>query len=312
MAELSDEARLYWPFLYAGSNGYGRFLLNYEKIIARCFPQFKEKPSQEAISRCLKEYKRSHLLFIYTAGAQKWAAWDSAAQQQHYSEEDRSSPRPPEPAFAEWIAIYRRKKANLREVVNDSLADEFESDGSAEISHSYAPFVIKTGETCIKTPEVVTEVYKTKEFIQVPPSSINTSIHQSSNTSSTSEASVTSTNIQEQPGAASEVGIEGWDELTEAAGRAQMCMDPDLASDLCQKFWRRLDFASRRAAVDGIRDRIENGQYQDPQFVPTLDKYLRGRRWKESLRPRGGLRPDPVDKFAHLRAIAANTERKAS
>lgn len=88
--------------------------------------------------------------------------------------------------------------------------------------------------------------------------------------------------------------IPGWSELVELASTAQMSLDPSPSSDLCQKRWRILSLEDRLAAVNGIKARIECGQYCDPAFVPTLQNYILNRRWRESLRPRAG--PQLVDR----------------
>lgn len=92
----------------------------------------------------------------------------------------------------------------------------------------------------------------------------------------------------------SEIGIEGWDELVEVAAKAQMSMNPDPASDLCQKYWKRLDFQGRRQRIQGIQERIRCGQYDDPQYVPSLENYVK-HKWRESLRPRARPGPQLVD-----------------
>lgn len=101
-------------------------------------------------------------------------------------------------------------------------------------------------------------------------------------------------NRTEGPSAAppSEIGIEGWDELVGVASKAGMSLDPDPASDLCQKSWRSLSFEQRRAAIDGIIARVKCGQYSkiEPQYIHTLENYVRGMKWRESLRPRAGPR----------------------
>jgi hypothetical protein len=91
-----------------------------------------------------------------------------------------------------------------------------------------------------------------------------------------------------------ELEIEGWDDLCEVAAKARMSFDPDPAGDMCQRHWRFMSFEERHGAIQGILARLKCGQYSDPQYVHTLENYIRGRKWKESLRPRAG----PVDKKA--------------
>lgn len=93
--------------------------------------------------------------------------------------------------------------------------------------------------------------------------------------------------------AVSRLGVEGWDELIEAAAKAQMSMDPDPGGELCQKYWKRLDFEGRRRRIQGIWERIKCGQYDDPQYVHTLENYVK-RAWRESMRPRGQPGPHLV------------------
>ncbi len=112
MGALSDEARLYWPFLYAGSNGFGYFEMDYPKILSRCFGQFHLKPTRELISRVLSEYRDQSLLFLYRdLNGRLWGAWDSAASQSFYTSEDKSAPKPPEPDFENWKLRYQQQKS---------------------------------------------------------------------------------------------------------------------------------------------------------------------------------------------------------
>jgi hypothetical protein len=89
----------------------------------------------------------------------------------------------------------------------------------------------------------------------------------------------------------SEIGIEGWDKLIEAAARAKMVFDPAPDSNACKWYWRPLSMEDRLFAVSGIKERFERGQYSDPRYVPTLENYLKGRKWRESLRDAPPGRP---------------------
>jgi hypothetical protein len=110
MARLSDEARLYWPFFYAASNGYARFKLDYIQILAKAFSQFIDKPSEDKIVDLLNQYQDADLLFVYEAvNGEVWGAWDSAATQRYYNAEDESSPVPPKD-FESWRSGYQKKK----------------------------------------------------------------------------------------------------------------------------------------------------------------------------------------------------------
>jgi hypothetical protein len=50
--------------------------------------------------------------------------------------------------------------------------------------------------------------------------------------------------------------------------------------------WQKLSAEDRQAAVDGIQQRIETGEFADPAWVPTFAVYLRQRRWERPLRPK--------------------------
>lgn len=94
IASLSTEAKLYWPFFYAGSNGYGRFLIDYLSILERCFVHFSDKPSEATVLRLLMEYRDRQLLFVYETQEGVWGAWDSVAGQRYFNAEDNRSPAP--------------------------------------------------------------------------------------------------------------------------------------------------------------------------------------------------------------------------
>lgn len=129
IAQLSDTAKLYWSFLYAASNGYGRFELDYSKIIDSAFRHFQQKPSQEVIRELIREYRDKHLLFIYKANGRLWCAWDDAAHQQYFNSKDKASPTPPEPAFSEWRNQYRKNKERLTNQLTE-LEREFDQECS--------------------------------------------------------------------------------------------------------------------------------------------------------------------------------------
>jgi hypothetical protein len=298
IAQLSDVAKLYWPFLYSGANGYGRFEVSYPKIVANCFPHFNEKPSRELILGLIKEYREKHLLFLYETSKGMWAAWDSTVKQQYYSREDKASPAPDQEAFERWRSFYYDKKAQRNnQAVVDSLADELRRlDGDVPVEASSTP---ETEGSSINKEDLSSyeeeSVFCKEDLLSLKKSDLRNeesvftnnrpSIHQLSNTSitsTTSKASETTTSSTTPP--ISLMGIEGWDKLIEAAGKANMILDPDPGGDLCQKTWRWLSMEDKLAAVRGITARIENGQYGDPKFTPKLRRYLEQKLWTESLR----------------------------
>lgn len=87
----------------------------------------------------------------------------------------------------------------------------------------------------------------------------------------------------------------GWQQLIEAAASARMAFDPNPDS-VAAGLWVRLAIEEKLTAIRGIYERMGCGQYEDPQFVPTLENYIRGKKWRESLRPRSRAGPQLVDK----------------
>lgn len=84
----------------------------------------------------------------------------------------------------------------------------------------------------------------------------------------------------------------GWEQVIEAAAHARMSFDPSPDSTACGQ-WTRLSIENKYAAIHGIYARTKCGQYDDPAYVPTLDNYVRCKKWRESLRPRARTRsPD--------------------
>jgi hypothetical protein len=197
MARLSDHGRLYWPFLYAGSNGYGRFRVNYQTILTSCFESFLEKPSRNLIRQILREYRTHHLLFFYkTDSGQTWAAWDSAVKQNYYTKEDESSPAPPEPDFSDWLSAYHRPKTSVSDPADDSLADEVLLPDTVENSADSTQF----GSFDIKTKELVSK----RALSQSDTTNNNTTQQQSS----FSSRKATTNNVS--PPRIPEAGLELW------------------------------------------------------------------------------------------------------
>lgn len=107
------------------------------------------------------------------------------------------------------------------------------------------------------------------------------------------------------------VGIEGWDEAVEAAARAGMSIDPSPGGDTCQKLWRWMDMETKTLAVRGIYARLECGEYdlERPQYTPTFENYLRGKKWRPSLRPRARDSPTSKTDAAMDQAIEIITRK---
>lgn len=175
MAELSDTARMYWPFIYAASNGYGRFEIDYLKIINGAFTHFHQKPSERQVGDVLKEYRDAHLLFIYRADGQIWGAWDSAAGQRYFNAADKRSPAPPEAEFQEWREQYQQNKmsrANRASALGLELIDEEAQHG---VSAESAP------------SERRNDAVSTSNLHNTTPTSTLTLTHKNTNTTQSSE-----------------------------------------------------------------------------------------------------------------------------
>jgi len=50
--------------------------------------------------------------------------------------------------------------------------------------------------------------------------------------------------------------------------------------------WNILDTPEQLAAVKGVHDRFEQGEYDDPRFIPLPQNYLKGKLWMRPVRPR--------------------------
>jgi hypothetical protein len=53
-----------------------------------------------------------------------------------------------------------------------------------------------------------------------------------------------------------------------------------------RKIWARLDIQERLSAVEGIRIRFEQGEYDDPSFIPLPQNYLANQSWMRPVRRR--------------------------
>lgn len=124
MRSLSAQAWCMWTFFYAASNGYGRFQLDYKLILATAFRHYPATPTEQEVFGWLREYKEKFLLFVYQAeDGTLWGAFDSQSGQRYFNAEDKRSPAPPEPAFAEWMKTYDSKKKSKTARKSSSFLD---------------------------------------------------------------------------------------------------------------------------------------------------------------------------------------------
>jgi hypothetical protein len=101
---LSDSSRLYWPYLFLASNGYGRLELNYHLIRGRVFADFDNPPSENKFWETIAEYKESRLIFLYEHLNSVWGQWliSQNSLPRFKTAKDHHSPEPPEQEYNVW------------------------------------------------------------------------------------------------------------------------------------------------------------------------------------------------------------------
>ena len=93
----SDRARLFWPYLFLGSNGYGRLELSYISIISEIFVNFQNIPEESEIWSIFKEYEDNFLVIIYESDGCWWAQFVTSQKYlpKFKTRRDENSPSPP-------------------------------------------------------------------------------------------------------------------------------------------------------------------------------------------------------------------------
>lgn len=113
--DVSDGARLAWPYFWCATNSCGRLEISYRKILSRAFSRFRKPPKEADVMKWIREYSAAFLLFVYVApDGSTWGQWDtSEAMLPTYKlKADERSPRPPHDEFVKWKESYiLRKKA---------------------------------------------------------------------------------------------------------------------------------------------------------------------------------------------------------
>jgi hypothetical protein len=112
MAQLSDETKLLWPWLYLASNGYARIEINYRKMLARVFSSFRVPPTEAEFMKAIQECAEAYLLFLYQSKGAWWGQWDTSAKYlpRHQTASDKRSPDPPPAEFTAWKEAYAKSK----------------------------------------------------------------------------------------------------------------------------------------------------------------------------------------------------------
>jgi hypothetical protein len=105
LRRCSQTARLYWPYLFLASNGFGRLELNYSRICHRVFVDFEKPPTEDDFWGYVKEYRDAHLLFLYEHRGQIWGQWDAKPGflPRWKTKKDKETPEPPKQEYEKWL-----------------------------------------------------------------------------------------------------------------------------------------------------------------------------------------------------------------
>jgi len=112
LVRCSDKARLLWPYFYTASNSLGRIELNYRKLYAQVFGNFRQPLTEQEFLEVIAEYHRHFLLFLYEYEGSMWGQWDTDRRflPTYQSVKDKKSPAPPESEFALYRTTYKNSK----------------------------------------------------------------------------------------------------------------------------------------------------------------------------------------------------------
>lgn len=117
------------------------------------------------------------------------------------------------------------------------------------------------------------------------------------------QASVT---IVELP-AAPEAPPELWRGFVFAARKAGMtCANGQVAP--LQRLFANLPLEQRKAAIRGIEQRLDSGEYADAHFVPAMKRYLGEQLWTANLRPGPQARARPPTRQERVRTAIAEAK----
>src|SRR5215469_5209396 len=122
LGACSDDAQLFFPWLFIASNGFGRLKWSYSELVTSAFPHLRDKPSPEQLQKCLEEYRSNYLIFVYrTDDAELWGQWivDKRHFPTYKTAKALRSPAPPEPA----LAAFKESAARARTEQNAASVD---------------------------------------------------------------------------------------------------------------------------------------------------------------------------------------------
>lgn len=94
---------------------------------------------------------------------------------------------------------------------------------------------------------------------------------------------------------------ELWNGFVFAARKAGMtCANGQVAP--LQRMFADLPLEERRAAIRGIEQRLDTGEYADAHFVPAMKRYLGEQLWTAQLRPGAQVRARPPTRQERVRS----------
>ena len=118
LRQCSDKARLYWPYFFLASNGFGRLEIDYDALVVRLFLGFDEPPSEEEFTDMFVEYRGAFLIFLYEFKGAIWGQWAVPAKflPRHKTTADRESPKPDQKLYDEWAKSYTPENNRLQKL----------------------------------------------------------------------------------------------------------------------------------------------------------------------------------------------------
>jgi hypothetical protein len=251
MAQVYDSAKVLYYKLMSVADDFGRFEADPELLRRRLYMWETERVSAHMVAGWLKECADKDLIRLYEFSGKKYLEILNFKQQvraksKYPDEHGDHTPAPPKSKSA-------HSSTEVKLLANDNNCDQSKTNALAP-----------------------TRLDSTR---------LDSNKKEESSETLTEDENPKPSNVTVMP---SMLGIEGWAELIELASRAGMSFDPDPTCDLCQRVWRKRDFKRRLESIRGIQVRIDCGQYSadQPQFSPTLRRYIEQNLDRETLRPR--------------------------
>jgi hypothetical protein len=115
LAACSDQAKLFWPWLFLASNGHARLELSYPSIISKVFKNFSKVPESSDLWTVFREYEANFLAVLYIDEERWWCQFITSEKflPRYRSKRDDASPAPPVAMMEKHAKGYMAwKKAN--------------------------------------------------------------------------------------------------------------------------------------------------------------------------------------------------------